>query len=135
MHSYHVAMAHGISDAGYSDLVASLDVSVAAVDGHGFRVTPFFRSRELSESLAFSATGGVWIKNETETCRARTRAGTSWVCSYIWLSWKNALSYTPETAATWRSRAAGTRHWPRPWWPGPAAGGSGGSFRPMPTRA
>ena len=66
MHSYHVAMAHGISDAGYSGLVASLDVSVAAVDGHGFRVTPFFRSRELSESLAFSATGGVWIKNETE---------------------------------------------------------------------
>jgi threonine synthase len=65
MHSYHVAMAHGISDAGYSDLVASLDESVAAVDGHGFRVTPFFRSRELSESLGFSATGGVWVKNET----------------------------------------------------------------------
>ncbi len=65
MHSYHVAMAHGISDASYSDLVTSLDMSVAAVDGHGFRVTPFFRSRELSESLAFSATGGVWVKNET----------------------------------------------------------------------
>jgi threonine synthase len=65
MHSYHVAMAHGISDAGYSDLVASLDESVAAVDGHGFRVIPFFRSRELSESLGFSATGGVWVKNET----------------------------------------------------------------------
>ena len=65
MHSYHVAMAHGISDAGYRGLVASLDVSVAAVDGRGFRVTPFFRSRELSESLAFPATGGVWIKNET----------------------------------------------------------------------
>jgi threonine synthase len=65
MHSYHVARAHGISDAGYSGLVASLDASVAALDGHGFRVTPFFRSRELSESLDFSAAGGVWVKNET----------------------------------------------------------------------
>jgi threonine synthase len=65
MHSYHVAMAHGISDAGYTDLVASLDLSVAAVDGCGFAVTPFFRSRDLSESLSFSTAGGVWVKNET----------------------------------------------------------------------
>jgi threonine synthase len=65
MHSYHVAMAHGISDAGYCDLVASLDASVASVDGRGFRITPFFRSRELSESLGFSGTGGLWVKNET----------------------------------------------------------------------
>ncbi len=65
MHSCHVAAAHGISDAGYCGLVASLDASVAAVDGHGFRVTPFFRSRELSQSLGFSGPGGVWVKNET----------------------------------------------------------------------
>jgi threonine synthase len=65
LRSYHVAMARGMSDARYRDLVASLDASVAAVDGHGFRVTPFFRSRELSQSLAFSATGGVWVKDET----------------------------------------------------------------------
>ncbi len=65
MHSRHVAMTHGISDAGYTDLVASLDLSVAAVDGCGFTVTPFLRSRELSESLSFSAVGGVWVKNET----------------------------------------------------------------------
>jgi len=65
MHSYHVAMAHGISDAGYCDLVASLDASVAAIDGHGFQITPFFRSRELSQSLGFSGVGDVWVKNET----------------------------------------------------------------------
>jgi threonine synthase len=65
MHSYHVAIAHGMPDAGYRDLVASLDASVAAVDGHGFRATPFFRSRGLSESLAFSPAGGVWVKDET----------------------------------------------------------------------
>jgi threonine synthase len=65
MHSYHVAMARGLADAAYRDLVASLDASVAAVDGHGFRATPFARSRELSEALAFSADGGVWVKDET----------------------------------------------------------------------
>ena len=65
MHSYHVATTHGLPDAGYRDLVASLDAAVAVVDGHGFRVTPFFRSRELSEALAFSASGGVWVKDET----------------------------------------------------------------------
>jgi threonine synthase len=65
MHSHHVATAHGISDARYRGLVASLDASVAAVDGHGFAVTPFFRSRELSEALGFSAAGGVWVKDET----------------------------------------------------------------------
>src|SRR5580693_6418104 len=52
-------------DPAYRDLVASLDASVAAVDGHGFRATPFARSRELSEALAFSANGGVWVKDET----------------------------------------------------------------------
>src|SRR5271170_7127429 len=32
---------------------------------HGARATPFFRSPELSEALAFSAAGGVWVKDET----------------------------------------------------------------------
>src|ERR1700691_1243360 len=65
MHSYHVATARGISDAGYRDLVTSLDAAVADVDGRGFRVTPFFRSAGLSEALGFSAAGGVWVKDET----------------------------------------------------------------------
>jgi threonine synthase len=65
LHSYHVAMARGMSDAAYCDLVDSLDASVAAVDGRGFRATPFFRSGELSAALDFSAAGGVWVKDET----------------------------------------------------------------------
>ena len=65
MHSHHVATARGISDARYRGLVASLDDSVAAVDGHGFAVTPFSRSRELSEALGLSPSGGVWVKDET----------------------------------------------------------------------
>jgi threonine synthase len=52
-------------DTAYHDLVASLDAAVAAVDGHGFRATPFFRSRELSDAVGFDRDGGVWVKDET----------------------------------------------------------------------
>jgi threonine synthase len=65
MHSYHVATARGLPDAGYRDLVTSLDAAIAEVDGHGFRATPFSRSRELSDALGFCADGGVWVKDET----------------------------------------------------------------------
>ena len=65
MHSYHAATARGMSDAAYCNLVASLDESITAVAGRGFRATPFFRSQELSEALGFSAAGGVWVKDET----------------------------------------------------------------------
>jgi threonine synthase len=65
MHSYHLARARGMSDAAYGDLVTSLDASVAGVDGHGFRVTPFARSRDLSDALGFAADGGLWVKDET----------------------------------------------------------------------
>jgi threonine synthase len=65
MHSRHVAMSRGISDAAYRDLVASLDAAVADVDGAGFRATPFFRSGALSDALGFSPAGGAWVKDET----------------------------------------------------------------------
>jgi threonine synthase len=65
MHSHHVATARGLPDAGYRDLVAALDASVAAVDGRGFRATPLFRSGDLSDALGFDRRGGVWVKDET----------------------------------------------------------------------
>jgi threonine synthase len=65
MHSHQVATARGLPDAGYRDLVAALDASVAAVDGRGFRATPFFRSGDLSDALGFDGRGGVWVKDET----------------------------------------------------------------------
>jgi threonine synthase len=85
LHSYHVALAHGISDAGYCDLVSGLDAAVAGVDGRGFEVTPFFRSGELTGPPATraptgqpathpapggqpstdAASGGAWVKDET----------------------------------------------------------------------
>jgi threonine synthase len=65
MHSYHVATARGLPDGAYRDLVDELDVAVAAVDGRGFRATPFFRSPGLSAALGFDGDGGVWVKDET----------------------------------------------------------------------
>ncbi len=65
MRPYHLAMAGGMGDGEYVSLVAELERSIAAVDGHGFRVTPFGRDDVLSARLGFSAAGGVWVKNET----------------------------------------------------------------------
>jgi threonine synthase len=65
MHSYHIATTRGLPDVGYRDLVDELDAAVAAVDGHGFRATPFFRSPGLSDVLGFDRDGGVWVKDET----------------------------------------------------------------------
>ncbi len=55
-HGYHRARAAGRSDAEVVDLIERLDRSVAAVDGRGFRVTPFLRHDDL---------GGLMVKDET----------------------------------------------------------------------
>jgi threonine synthase len=65
LHGYHVAAAGGLGNGDFRDVVRDLDARVAAVDGRGFRVTPFFRSEGLSRSLGFSPGGGVWVKDET----------------------------------------------------------------------
>jgi threonine synthase len=65
LHAWHVATGRGMGDAAFCALVAELDARVAAVDGHGFAVTPFARSAPLSDELGFSPAGGVWVKDET----------------------------------------------------------------------
>jgi len=65
LHSYHRAMAGGMSDAEFVDLVERLDNEVVAVDGRGFIGTPFARDDVVSDRLGFSSAGGVWIKDET----------------------------------------------------------------------
>ena len=64
-HSYHVGRAHGMRGADYVELVDRLDKAVAEVYGHGFEITPFFRSEPLGQRLGFDGPGGVWIKDET----------------------------------------------------------------------
>jgi len=65
LYAYDVARAGGLSDDDFCALVRALDERVAAVDGHGFTSTPFFRSAELSDALGLCAEGGVWVKDET----------------------------------------------------------------------
>ncbi len=61
LNAYHL----GLTGDEFCDLVRKLDERVAEVDGRGFTETPFERSAELSERLGFSASGGVWVKDET----------------------------------------------------------------------
>ncbi|MDH5242489.1 MAG: pyridoxal-phosphate dependent enzyme [Chloroflexota bacterium] len=63
--AWHVARAAGWSDERYVGLVHRLDRAVAAVDGHGFRITPFQRADALSAVLGSSPDDGVWVKDET----------------------------------------------------------------------
>jgi threonine synthase len=69
LHSYQVALAHGMSDAAYCDLVSELDAAVAGVDGHGFEVTPFFQSggsgADHSGEPGQAGLAGAWVKDET----------------------------------------------------------------------
>jgi threonine synthase len=63
--AWHVATAAGWSDERYVGVVRRLDDAIAAVDGHGFRVTPFGRAAALGDELGFAGGGGVWVKDET----------------------------------------------------------------------
>ncbi len=64
LHAYHAARAQGESDEGFGARVERLDRAVAAVDGHGFRVTPFAPADRLAEALGLDA-GQLWVKDET----------------------------------------------------------------------
>jgi threonine synthase len=65
LHSHHRATAAGLDDAEICEIAVRLDDAVAAVAGSGFRAMPFGRDATLSSRLGFSATGGVWVKDET----------------------------------------------------------------------
>ena len=77
-HAHHLGPRAGFPMRDTSSCSDELDDAVAAVDGHGFAVTPFGRAGGLSDALGFSAPGGVWVKDETGNVWGRTRPGTSW---------------------------------------------------------
>jgi threonine dehydratase len=63
--AWHLTQQLGWSNDRYADLVHSLERQIAAIDGHSFLRTPFGRADAISDRLAFSTRGGVWIKDET----------------------------------------------------------------------
>jgi threonine dehydratase len=61
LYAWHAARSRGLSDGAYLHLVRRLDEGIAAVDGHGFRATPYGRATALSERTGLE----VWVKDET----------------------------------------------------------------------
>jgi threonine dehydratase len=61
LYAWHAARARGIGDGAFVDRVRRLDDAIAAVDGHGFRVTPFGRQSALGERAGVE----LWVKDET----------------------------------------------------------------------
>jgi threonine synthase len=62
-HGYHVALRLGWSDADWLDVVRGLDGRIAAIDGHGFVLTPLVAARELAHSIGMATP--VLVKDET----------------------------------------------------------------------
>ncbi len=63
-YSWELARAHRVADDAYAALVRDLDRAVAAVDGHGFQVTPYLPSPRVAKLLRLDHRG-LWIKDET----------------------------------------------------------------------
>ena len=64
----------GLEDASRVEIIASLDAAVERVAGTGFRKTPLLRADALSDELGFTATGGVWVKDETHNVAGSHKA-------------------------------------------------------------
>jgi hypothetical protein len=69
---YRLARAARLSDAAWADLVGALDEALKAVDGRGFRRTPFARQPGLAGALGRH--GDLWIKDETHNVSGSHKA-------------------------------------------------------------
>jgi threonine synthase len=61
LYAYHLGRGRGMSDEAFVEMVDRVDDRIAAVDGTGFRITPFGRAGELSGRVGCE----VWVKDET----------------------------------------------------------------------
>ena len=59
------ANAHGMDREARASLVRELDDQIAVIAGTGFVRTPMARADALSDALGFTASGGIWVKDET----------------------------------------------------------------------
>ncbi len=69
---YRLARAAGLSDAAWFDVVGELDEALKAVDGCGFRCTPFARQPALAAALGLAEP--LWIKDETRNISGSHKA-------------------------------------------------------------
>lgn len=64
----------GLDETTRIEIITSLDESIERVAGTGFRTTPLRRAEALSHELGFSASGGVWVKDETHNVAGSHKA-------------------------------------------------------------
>jgi len=60
---YRLARSAGLSDAAWADVAGEMDLALASVDGHGFRVTPMEPVPALARAAGLD--GEIWVKDET----------------------------------------------------------------------
>jgi threonine synthase len=63
--AYQLARGAGWTDARYVALVRRIEAAIAAVDGHGFSVTPLIESVALADRLGIGQPGTILVKDET----------------------------------------------------------------------
>ncbi len=90
--SYHSALANGLTDEQFVDLVRGLDGAVAGVDGRGFSQTPFQPCSGLARELGVSQ---CWVKDETGNVSGSHKA-RHLMGLMIWLEVDRALGGTDE---------------------------------------
>jgi threonine synthase len=91
LQSYQQARAGGLGDGDFARLVADLDAAVAAVDGRGFRETPFAPSDALRRALGV---GELWVKDETGNV-AGSHKGRHLMGVALWLALAERLGGPP----------------------------------------
>ncbi len=69
---WRLMRAAGLSDAAWFDIAGELGERLAAIDGRGFRITPF--GREAALGAALGVAGTLWIKDETNNVSGSHKA-------------------------------------------------------------
>ncbi len=99
LHSYIVGSEAGLDDEMYVGWVEHLDQRIAAVDGTGFRTTPFGPEDELGATMKIGP-GNLWVKNETANVagshKARHLMGVM-----LWLEMARCV-FPAATELAWR---------------------------------
>lgn len=100
LHSYQTATVVGRrSDAEYAALVTRLDAAVAAVDGRGFRDTPFAPRPALAAALGLGEAGELWVKDETGNVSG-SHKGRHFFGLALWLATHPLSSEAPFAVAS-----------------------------------
>jgi hypothetical protein len=64
----------GISDQDRIEIITTTNQQIKKICGTGFVSTPITRQDRLSDALGFSASGGVWVKDETHNVAGSQKA-------------------------------------------------------------